>query len=72
MSDSDETIEWRQLREFAAVDLTRSFVLSWHIESGTLIIDIDLYLMPRTSVLREAAAGRKGLYSPGIHRVSIL
>ena len=46
MSDSDETIEWRQLREFAAVDLTRSFVLSWHIESGTLIIDIDLYLMP--------------------------
>ena len=46
MSDGDEIIEWRQLREFAAVDLTRSFVLSWHVEADTLIIDIDLYLMP--------------------------
>ncbi len=46
MSDGDEIIEWRQLREFAAVDLTRSFVLSWHVEAGALIIDIDLYLTP--------------------------
>jgi len=46
MSDGDEIFEWRQLREFAAVDLTRSFVLSWHVEADTLIIDIDLYLMP--------------------------
>jgi hypothetical protein len=46
MSDGDDIIEWRQLREFAAVDLTRSFVLSWHVEAGALIIDIDLYLTP--------------------------
>jgi len=38
------TISWRQLREFADVDLTKSFVLSWHPEGETLVVDIDLYL----------------------------
>ena len=37
-------IGWQQLREFADVDLTKSFVLSWHTEGATLVIDIDLYL----------------------------
>ena len=41
---NDERISWRQLREFADVDLTKSFVLSWHTEGETLVIDIDLYL----------------------------
>ena len=43
MSD-DGKISWRQLREFVDVDLTKSFVLSWHTEGETLVIDIDLYL----------------------------
>lgn len=47
MTDLDKTTEWRQLREFADVDLTRSFVLSWHVESDTLFIDVDLFLMPQ-------------------------
>jgi hypothetical protein len=46
MTDTENTTEWRQLREFADVDLTRSYVLSWHVESDSLIVDIDLYLMP--------------------------
>lgn len=46
MSETDEITGWRDLSEFAAVDLTRSFVLSWHMESGSLVIDVDLYLMP--------------------------
>jgi hypothetical protein len=37
-------ISWRQLREFADVDLTKSFILSWHTEGETLVIEIDLYL----------------------------
>ncbi len=41
---ADGEISWRQLREFADVDLTKSFILSWHIEGETLVIDIDLYL----------------------------
>ncbi len=44
---SDEKITWRQLREFADVDLTKSFVLSWHTEGESLVIDIDLYLEPK-------------------------
>ena len=40
MSDSRATIDWRQLREFAAVDLSRSFVLSWHMEFDTLVVDL--------------------------------
>jgi len=47
MSDLTNTTEWRQLREFADVDLTQSYVLSWHFESDTLLIDIDLYLTPQ-------------------------
>lgn len=46
MSDEAATVSWRQLREFADVDLAQSFVLSWHVEGETLVIDIDLFLEP--------------------------
>jgi len=64
MSDSDEIIEWRQLREFAAVDLTRSFVLSWHVEAGALIIDIDLYLMPEHAFYEKPRPAEKVCIRP--------
>lgn len=35
---------WRELREFADVDLTQSYVLSWQARLDTLLIDIDVYL----------------------------
>lgn len=44
MSDSGEYIGWRKLREFADTDLTKSFILSWHVEVETLMIDVDLFL----------------------------
>ena len=46
MTDSSEYVGWRKLREFADVDLTKSFILSWHIEVETLMIDVDLFLQP--------------------------
>jgi len=46
MNNPGNKISWRQLREFADVDLTKSFVLSWHVEAEALIVDIDLYLEP--------------------------
>ncbi len=46
MADLDDTTDWRQLREFADVDLTQSYVLSWYLESDSLFVDIDLFLMP--------------------------
>ncbi len=36
--------DWRKLREFAAVDLNKSYILSWHVESEMLTIDVDLFL----------------------------
>jgi hypothetical protein len=41
-----EAVDWRRLREFADVDLTRSFVLSWQFEAETLLIDTDIHLLP--------------------------
>ena len=46
MSGDEEAVDWRKLREFADVDLTRSFVLSWHFEAETLFIDTDIHLLP--------------------------
>jgi len=44
MTDSTDYVGWRKLREFAGVDLTKSFILSWHIEAGALLVDVDLFL----------------------------
>ncbi len=44
MNDFAKGTDWRQLREFAAVDLNQSFILSWSLESELLLIDVDLFL----------------------------
>jgi len=41
-----DTTDWTELREFKDVALTRSFVLSWHVEGGDLVLDLDLCLEP--------------------------
>ncbi len=43
---SDDTNDWRDLREFAGVDLLQSFVLSWDHSAGVLMVDVDLCLNP--------------------------
>ena len=53
MNDSLEATDWRMLREFAAVDLTQSYVLSWHMESETLFVDVDLFLTPEHPFFEE-------------------
>lgn len=44
MNADSESVDWRQLREFAAVDLSQSYVLSWHLEGDSLVADIDIHL----------------------------
>ena len=46
MANDATTVSWRQLREFADVNLTQSFVLSWHLDGEMLVVDVDLYLEP--------------------------
>lgn len=44
MVASNTSVDWRQLREFADVDLERSFVLSWRVDGDTLLVEVDLVL----------------------------
>ena len=46
MSDSRNAADWRQLQEFAGVDLSKSFALSWRMDSETLVLDADVLLLP--------------------------
>lgn len=44
MSADRGAVDWRELREFAGVDIVKSYVLSWGWHRGTLSIDVDLFL----------------------------
>lgn len=61
---SDDTTDWRELREFKAVDLTQSYVLAWSVASGSLLIDVDLYLCPDHSFYEEPRPAEKACYRP--------
>jgi len=41
---NDNTTEWTGLQEFKSVLLTQSFVLSWVLDSDSLLLDLDLCL----------------------------
>ena len=66
MTDSSEYVGWRKLREFADVDLTKSFILSWHIEVETLMIDVDLYLEPAHPFYEKPRPKEKVCIRPAI------
>lgn len=66
MAKSDDSTDWRKLREFAAVDLTRSFVLSWQVESGTLTLDIDLFLTSEHPFYEKPRPAQKVCICPAV------
>lgn len=66
MADADAATDWRKLREFAAVDLTRSFVLSWEVQSGILQVDIDLHLTPEHALYEEPRPAQKVCIRPAV------
>ena len=59
---SADTTNWTELREFNAVDLTQSFILSWGIEVGSLLIDVDLFLCPDHAFYEEPRPAEKACY----------
>jgi len=59
-------VDWREFRDFAAVDLTRSFVLSWVLESETLVIDIDLYLTTEHPFYEKPRPSEKACIRPAV------
>ena len=64
--ESDGSTDWRVLREFTAVDLTQSFVLSWSVEAETLMIDIDLFLTPEHSFFEKPRPAEKVCIRPAV------
>ncbi len=66
MVDTNTPTDWRRLREFAAVDLTRSFILSWHTESETVLIDVDLFLTAEHPFYEKPRPAEKVCIRPAI------
>ena len=66
MNDSSTATDWRQLREFAAVDLNQSFILSWHFEAEQLLIDIDLFLTEEHPFYEKPRPAEKVCIRPAI------
>ena len=61
---SADTTDWRELREFKAVDLTRSYVLAWTAKAGSLLADVDLYLCPDHAFYEAPRSAEKACYHP--------
>jgi hypothetical protein len=64
--DTSGPTDWRKLREFSAVDLDQSFILSWHIESETLMIDIDVHLTSEHPFYEKPRPAEKVCIRPAI------
>ena len=63
---SEGATDWRKLREFAAVDLTQSFVLSCEVQGGTLFLDIDLFLTPEHPFYEKPRPAQKVCIRPAV------
>lgn len=63
---TDDVTDWTELREFKAVDLTKSFVLSWDTESESLLIDLDLFLCPKHAFYEEPRPAEKACFRPAL------
>ena len=61
---TDDVTDWRELREFKAVDLTESFVLSWNTDAESLLIDLDLYLCPDHAFYEKPRPAEKACFRP--------
>ena len=66
MVNADGSTDWRLLREFAAVDLTNSYVLSWRLEGAALCIDIDVQLTPDHPFYEEPRPAEKVCIRPAL------
>ncbi|MDH3747026.1 MAG: hypothetical protein OER97_02370 [Gammaproteobacteria bacterium] len=66
MSVTNEGVDWRQLREFTGVELTKSHVLSWHVEGDTLMIDVDVLLTPEHAFYEKPRPAERNCVRPAM------
>ena len=62
----DDSVDWRKLREFAGVDLSKSFVLSWRVRGDSLCVDVDLYLTPDHPFYEKPRPAEKVCIRPAV------
>lgn len=66
MSEANDIVDWRKLREFADADLSQSYVLSWHVEGDTLSIETDLFLTPAHPFYEKPRPAEKVCIRPAV------
>ena len=66
MTDDRDKTGWQELREFADVDLARSFVLSWNTAGEALYVDIDLFLEPQHPFYEKPRPAEKVCIRPAV------
>ena len=66
MTGDQDKAGWRELREFADVDLARSFVLSWNVAGEALYVDIDLFLEPQHPFYEKPRPAEKVCIRPAV------
>lgn len=63
---NDDTTDWTGLREFKSVLLTQSFVLSWVLNSDSLLLDLDLCLSPEHPFYEKPRPSEKKCIRPAV------
>lgn len=63
---SGDTTDWTELREFKGADLTQSYVLSWSLDAGSLLLDVDLFLRPDHPFYEPPRPAEKACYRPAL------
>lgn len=66
MDEAEGSVDWRTLREFADVELDKSFILSWHVEGGTLLIEIDAQLAEEHPFYEKPRPAEKVCIRPAV------
>jgi hypothetical protein len=63
---NDVSINWTELREFRAVGLTQSFILSWQMQDDALRIDLDLLLLPEHAFYEKPRPSEGACFRPAM------
>ena len=62
----DDATNWTELREFTGVDLERSFVVGWETEGESLLIDLDVFLLPEHAFYEEPRPAEGACFRQGV------
>lgn len=63
---TDAATNWTELREFSGVDLERSFVVGWETEGETLLVDLDVFLLPEHAFYEEPRPAEGACFRQGV------